>query len=282
MTIETNRTFLRVGFSAPHDQDELVGRLDHPAFLGAEDDGDRLTIWLDPTKLGPSDVGAWLRHRLGVPIAELEIEDVSTTDWLEQWRASLEPITIAGVVTIMPSTTEAAQAHTDIVIALEPKMAFGTGHHPTTQLCIELLLETVAPGQQWTDLGTGSGLLAIVAAKLGAAQVIALDCDPDAIAEARENISANNCADTIEVRLADVTVDELPRSDGIVANLHSELLLQLGQRMAAALGPGGVAIVSGILTSQSKQVEAELTRCGLSLLAKRERGEWVALRFSKR
>ncbi|GIV52330.1 MAG: hypothetical protein KatS3mg038_2851 [Candidatus Kapaibacterium sp.] len=280
--MQTQRTFLRVSFTTVEEHDELVGRLDVPAFLGAEHADDRLILWLDPTKLDGSDVGLLLSNCIGAPMTELEIEHVPTTDWLKQWRDSLVPVTIAGVVTIMPSATEAAQAHTDIVIALEPKMAFGTGHHATTQLCIELLLDTVETGQQWIDLGTGSGLLAIVAAKLGAAQVIALDCDPDAIAEARENISANNCDDTIEVRQADVSVEEIPSSDGIVANLHSELLLQLGQRIAAALRPGGAAIVSGILSSQSNEVVVELTRWGLSLLAKRERGEWVALRFSKR
>ncbi len=279
--MQSNRTFLRVSFVTTDVHDELVGRLDHPAFLGAEHNDDRVTIWLDPTKLEIPDVSTWMRNCFGASSAKCEFEYVPAYDWLEQWRASLQPITIAGKVSIIPTRSQAEVGQNDIIITLEPRMAFGTGHHATTQLCIELLLETVAPGQQWIDLGTGSGLLAIVAAKLGAARVLALDCDEDALEEARENISANGCAETVEVRQADVTVDELPCCNGIVANLHSELLLQISHRIASALGPGGTAIVSGILTSQSHEVETELSRCGLKLLTKRERGEWVALHLCK-
>lgn len=279
--MQTNRTFLRVSIIATDEGNELVGQIDSPAFLGAEHNDNRVILWLDPAKLELPDIDAWLSYSFGAPVTALEIEHVPAHDWLQQWRASLEPITIAGRVTIMPTMIDAEAAHNGIVIFLEPKMAFGTGHHATTQLCIEFLTEAIAPGQHWIDLGTGSGLLAIVAAKLGAARVLALDCDRDAIDEASENIDVNGCADRIDVRLADIVSEELPPSDGIVANLHSELLLQLSSRIVAALRPGGIAIVSGILSSQSKEVETQFVRSGFSRYAKRERGEWVALRLRR-
>ncbi len=277
-----SRTFLRVTLPYGGDHEELIAQLDGAGFLGAEYDGGSLTLWFDPTMMSISSLPSWLADRLGSLAENAQIQQVDSQDWLALWRSTLQPVTIAERVTILPFDNTEQQNDDYLTLSIEPRMAFGTGHHATTQLCIEFLLETVLPGQVWIDLGTGSGLLAIIAAKLGASRVIAIDNDPDAIEEARNNADKNNCASKIVFQCSDISQIKLPSCDGIVANLHADLLQQLSNRITHPLRDGGIIIVSGILVSESSVVLASYTQNGMSLLKQRIAGEWAALLLQNR
>jgi ribosomal protein L11 methyltransferase len=277
-----SRTFVRVTIPYGGDHEELIAQLDGVGFLGAEYDAGSLILWFDPTTMNTSSLSSWLAERLGSLAEHVQIQQVDSEDWLAQWRSTLHPVTIAERVTILPFGNTEQQNEICLTLSIEPRMAFGTGHHATTQLCIEFLLETVRPGQVWIDLGTGSGLLAIVAAKLGASHVIAIDNDPDAIEEAQDNAEKNSCVSKIEFQCADILQKELPSCDGIVANLHADLLQQLNNRITHPLKDGGVVIVSGILACESSMVLAPYTQNGMALLKQRTVGEWAALLLQNR
>jgi ribosomal protein L11 methyltransferase len=158
-------------------------------------------------------------------------------------------------------------------------MAFGSGLHPTTRLCLEALENHLRPGQAVLDVGTGSGILAIAAARLGASHVLALDTDPLAVQIARENVARNYVESVVclEVGTAQISNLQPPISNLIVANILAETIVELAPALEANLAPGGVLITSGIITDQANAVVASLRENGLSLAERRDEGEWVAL-----
>jgi ribosomal protein L11 methyltransferase len=159
-------------------------------------------------------------------------------------------------------------------------MAFGTGTHPTTQLCLEALDDLMQPGLQVLDLGTGSGILAVGAAKLGAVHVLALDNDPVAVEVALENIAQNGVADRITVQEGslETVVTSARRFDLIVVNILARIIIAMcDQHLGDTVRPGGRAIFSGIIEEQGDDVEAALRRTGLTPYRRRIQGDWLVI-----
>ncbi len=209
------------------------------------------------------------------------VEEIPDQDWGEAWKKGLGPIAV-GRVFVRPSWVTAAAPAGSAEVVLDPGMAFGTGAHATTALCLAALSERLAstPGASVLDVGTGSGLLAIAAKKLGAGEVSGNDNDPVAVAVARENAELNG----VEVRLVGDPLAAIPgRFDLVVANILANTLVELAPDIAAHLAPGGVALVSGILGPQEGEVRAGFLSAGLRpfLALDRRDGEWSLLAFGR-
>jgi ribosomal protein L11 methyltransferase len=246
------------------------------------------------------------------PIGARRGPQLEEQDWADAWKQhyTIQRIGERGV--IVPSWLEYAAQPDDIVLRLDPGMAFGTGLHPTTQLCVALLERYVPPGGQALDLGCGSGILAIAAAKLGAGTVLALDTDPIAVQATRENVARNGVAGLVRVAegslgggaalghwLYGTRNDEgesmnspkddahrssflVPRFDLIVANIIARVLSALAAELAGALAPAGTLIASGIIADREQEVVAAFASAGLTPVERRQEGDWVALVYQKR
>jgi ribosomal protein L11 methyltransferase len=205
---------------------------------------------------------------------------VKEEDWAEAWKAHYHPLRIGRRLYIRPLWIDADTASDDIVISLDPGMAFGTGTHPSTQLCLEALEDLTQPGVRVLDLGSGSGILAIGAAKLGASHVLALDIDPVAVEASQKNIEQNSVADKITVQEGSLesVVTSARRFDLIVVNILAKIIIQMcDQHLGDVVRPGGYAIVSGIIHDQADEVEAALRRTGLEPYARRQETDWVLI-----
>lgn len=214
---------------------------------------------------------------------------VQDEDWADAWKKYFKPIRVSEQLTIKP-TWETYEARPDeVIIELDPGMAFGTGTHPTTALCLRTLESAIHGGESVIDVGTGSGILAIGALKLGASRVLALDLDPVAVSSATENIKLNGLQDVIDVRLSDLLGvlhdrDQAeagagaikPPVDIVVANILAEIILLFIADVMAVLKPGGIYIASGIYKNKEADVEAGLLAAGFEIVDRVREDDWVA------
>lgn len=208
---------------------------------------------------------------------------VEEADWATAWKQYFKPLRIGRRLLIVPSWEQADLQPGDVAITLDPGMAFGTGQHATTALCLRWLEALVQPGARVLDVGTGSGILAIAAARLGAGAVLACDLDPVAAAVAAENVARNGVAGQVAVACA--TVDQPPvrawvragRPDLVVANLTAAAVQQVAPAVAAALAPGGLFLASGIIAGRRGEVVAALAPLGLPAQEVEEEDGWVAV-----
>jgi len=205
---------------------------------------------------------------------------VKEDDWAEAWKTHYHPIRIGKRLFIRPLWVDAETAPDDLVIALDPGMAFGTGTHPTTQLCLEALEDSVQPGVKVLDLGCGSGILSIGAAKLGAAHILALDIDPIAVKVTQENSEQNGVADKITAQQGSLenVITSARRFDLVVVNILAKIIIAMcDQHLGDTVRPGGRALFSGIIEEQAADVESALRKTGLEPTEQRQEGDWVLI-----
>ncbi len=183
------------------------------------------------------------------PVPEFSVSEVAEQNWVQLTQSQFEPIHIADGLWIVPSWHEAPDPRA-VNIRLDPGMAFGTGSHPTTRLCLRWLMDAVRPGLSVLDYGCGSGILAIAAARFGAARVVGVDIDEKAVEAAGSNAEGNGVE--IELRQSDRPVGE--RFDLVIANILTNPLCALAPAIAACVAPGGRLALSGVLESQTAQV----------------------------
>jgi ribosomal protein L11 methyltransferase len=234
---------------------------------------------------GRSLLLAWFAKRAeaqraarALPVAA-EIAEVADQDWSEGWKRGLGALSV-GRVFLRPSWVTAASPPGSVEVVLDPDMAFGTGTHPTTALCLAALGDFLRrrPGASIFDVGTGSGLLAIAARKLGAGRVVASDDDPVALRVARENARRNGLA----LELTSAAAGDVPGPfDLVVANILASTLVELAPQLAAQVAPGGTLLLSGILVSQQGAVRRAYLAQGLLAAAGRREGEWSLLRLRR-
>ncbi len=206
---------------------------------------------------------------------ELTLRYVEEADWANAWKAFYKPMRLGRHLVVTPPWETPDFLPGDIPIIVDPGMAFGTGSHPTTQLCLVALEDYLQPGMTVADIGTGSGILAIAAAKLGAASVIATDIDPLAVKIASENITVNGVSVS--------TQEPLPEGSFalVVANILADVIIGMSETLADMVGPDGLLIASGIIDTRESDVRLAVEGAGFSPLETRHQGEWVALIFRR-
>jgi ribosomal protein L11 methyltransferase len=255
--------------------------------LAVEENGEWLGTWIADAdgRTPPDQFVEAVRDQLeqltaGAPF-DITWEWKPNDDWISLWRKGLAPRRVGRRLWITPTWIRPESGRDDIVIQIDPQMAFGTGEHASTRGVLRLLEDAVRPGARVLDAGTGSGVLAIAAVHLGAAAVDAVDLDPDAIMNARENVALNNCADRIRLTVAKVDDAFLAASAGpwdvIAANILSTVIKPLLHTFRQHLRPGGAILVGGILESEADDVIDAARAAGLTVVADdREEGWWAA------
>jgi ribosomal protein L11 methyltransferase len=204
--------------------------------------------------------------------------DVDEQDWAESWKAFFWPEKVGERIVIKPTWREYAPNPGDIVLEIDPGMAFGTGTHPTTRMCIEMIERYIQTGDVVLDVGTGSGILMIVAAELGAGEIWGIDNDPIAVEIAEKNLVENRVSND-RFRLAcGSLVEEVDRSfDMVVANILAEVIIELLDKLGDVLKPGGILIGSGIVEKKADKISAELIRHGFDILESMSTDGWSTI-----
>lgn len=222
----------------------------------------------------PADVPAFvavlgddLQRAAGQPV-DLRWHWQLHEEWAQTWKRGLRPMRVSRRITVAPTWEVPPEPDGSVLIVLDPGMAFGTARHASTRCALRLLDSAVGPGAAIADVGTGSGILAIAAARLGAARVVAADHDPLACAAAKDNVDANRAGDVVEIHEREVSpawLGERRPLDGVAANIESGVLTALLPGFADALAPGGWLVVSGLLAEESSDFAYEAASLGFRL-----------------
>jgi ribosomal protein L11 methyltransferase len=211
------------------------------------------------------------------PLPSPEFRELTEDDWANAWKKHYHVVRVGQRIVVKPPWQEYKPQPDDAVIELDPGMAFGTGLHPTTRMCLQVLEEHLEPGVKVLDLGTGSGILAIAAAKLGAGSVLALDNDPVAVRAAQANVRSNGVQNTVTIELGSLN-KATEKFELLLVNILAKVIIELaGQGLADRLLPTGLIIAAGIIEEQETEVAAALRGRGLGVIERRQEKDWVTL-----
>ena len=217
--------------------------------------------------------------------AKIEVLGTNEEEWSTAWRKYYKPTPIGHRMVVVPSWEEYEAKEGEIIIDMEPGMAFGTGTHETTRLCAELLEENIKKGDYLLDVGSGSGILAICASKLGAAKCAACDIDPVAVRTEVENAERNDCHNIdcyVSDLLSDVKLIDGKLFDVVTANIVADIIIRMAPDIGKFVREGGYLIASGIIEEREAEVDAVVTKCGFEKVgAKHEKG-WCAELFVRK
>jgi ribosomal protein L11 methyltransferase len=248
------------------DPDRLYAAIDDFSPTALEERTDSIRVFFSTTSARDNAQSAL------APEFHVAAIDVPDEDWARRSQADLQPVTV-GRLTISPRVA----ASPDVVV-ITPSMGFGTGHHATTRLCLAALQTLDLSHLSVLDVGTGSGVLAIAADRLGAARALGIDHDPDAVQAARENLALNPTARDVSFAIADLRTTPLPRAGVVTANLTGALLIETATELVGAVDVGGTLIVSGLLASERDEVVRALTA---RIVWECEEDGWVGLAMTK-
>lgn len=253
----------------------LIAELTEEGFEGFEERDDALVAFIDETQFSSAIVDAIAdRHQLSY-----EIETIPQQNWNAQWESSFQPVIVQDFCTIRADFHK-VDAHTPYEIIITPKMSFGTGHHATTQLMIQMMKELPLKGAKVLDFGTGTGILAILAEKLGATEITAIDNDEWSYTNTLENIERNNVS-RVKVQLGSLEIVEGQQYDVILANINRHILLAYMTKIYSILPIGGKVLMSGLLTEDREVIMASASQAGLQLTKEDELNNWITLLFTK-
>ncbi|HET8586372.1 MAG TPA: 50S ribosomal protein L11 methyltransferase [Candidatus Limnocylindria bacterium] len=236
-----------------------------------------------PAAVERTEQALWHLQAFGLrPVGLLRVRSVDETEWTEGWKAGYAPQRI-GRVLIVPSWLDVPPVDADdVILRLDPGMAFGTGLHPTTRGCLTLLQQLGPMPPRLLDVGSGSGILALAALRLGAERAVCLDTDPVAVEATQRNAAENGLADRVEVRRGSLFGDRTDTPFPLVlANLVAAVLVGLAGPLAAHTAPGGTLLAGGIIQSRAAEVTDALAAAGFAARSRLDDGEWVSLRLER-
>ncbi len=208
-------------------------------------------------------------------------EIVLDNDWATAWKAYYKPLRVGKRLLIRPVWQAVEPTPGELEIALDPGLAFGTGTHPTTRLCLQLLEDYLQPGCSFLDVGCGSGILTIAAALLGAGSLIAVDLDEQAVTSTKDNLKLNQLSEKVTVIHGNLTDQVRQPVALITANIVANAIIAMLPDLQRVLLPGGVLLASGIITGRQEDVAAAIRASQLTLLEIRQEGEWIAMAARK-
>ena len=261
----------------------MYGELVDESILGANRDIVKVSIFV-PEEKNLFEYTAHLEARfpaLGIDV-KVELEGVSESDWADSWKKYYKPVHL-GKVTVVPAWEEYSPTEGEVILRMDPGMAFGTGTHETTRLVIRLMQDEEIAGKRVLDVGTGSGILSIAASKLGAGSVCAYDIDPVAARVARENARDNGC-DNITVGVSDLLrdVDTEGGKYGVcLANIVADIIIRMLPDLGSYLEAGAPVILSGIIGEREAEVTLAAEKYGYRVLRRETENDWVGLLIKK-
>lgn len=274
-----NQTFLALSCAIPEEEQDLfIGCISDLNFSGIEQSYDTMTILFDEQDC-PQDIEELLNliaanHSISFSIIDRQI--IKHQNWNKEWEESLEPIIVSDRIAITPEWKK-DEVHHPLTIIINPQMAFGTGYHPTTRMVCRELQERVQPGTSWIDAGCGSGVLAILAAKLGAKSIYAFDNDEWSVQNAKDNCLLNSITH-IHIEQADIFTVDLGKVDGIAANMYRNLIIPNLSRFHDALSESkGILILSGILSMDEAEIILAATSKRFKHIVTHQEGDWVSI-----
>ena len=273
--------YIEAVFRTGVDSGEILAMLQDGEELGCwENDGFIHIFWLE-SRWSPAALEN-LRQTLTIfdidPVnAGLTINTVPDKDWNATWAASLTPLRLGRRILIRQSWHSSEEGFDGIELVIDPRRAFGTGHHPTTQLVVEWLEKQLSGGERVLDVGTGSGILSMAAIRLGAASALGIDNDREAIECAREYARVNGFGEELELRVG--SFGDCPDGyfDVIVANIDGKTLPALCPELPRLLKPGGMVCLSGLQEHDLEEITAAVNSAGFAVKTKTIREEWIAL-----
>lgn len=231
----------------------------------------------DKLRLFEQRINELIDHDIDKGKGLIHWREIQEEDWASAWKEHFYPVKVGERIVVKPSWREYTAVPGDILIELDPGMAFGTGTHHTTSMCLRVLEEIVTPGATVFDIGTGSGILTVAAAKLGAAAVRAVELDPVAVRVAGENIAINQVASTASVVQGDLLTGVNGQADIVVANIIADVIIAMLPDVPARLKEGGLFLASGIIAERMRDVSAAILAQGLIPEKVLEEGGWVAV-----
>lgn len=266
--------------------DLVVGFLSDVGAEGFIEEGNQLQCYFSEKNWRAQykdDVGVFLGHlkdegRIGT--YSLDVTEIMNQDWNMKWEESIVPIEVTENIAIKPSWKE-YNGTAKIVIEIDPKMSFGTGHHETTRMMVRLLEKYIKGGERMLDVGTGTGVLAIAAVKLGAEGCVAVDRDEWSIENSLENLRKNGVLDKVSVVRGEVSSIGEEEFGIVVANLNRNTLLYIEPELRKKCKAGGVLLLAGLLTLDEKDVVDSYTKSGFKVLDVLHEAEWTALALTK-
>jgi len=208
--------------------------------------------------------------------------EVNDEDWSNAWRKYYKPFRLSERIMVKPSWEEFEAGAEDIVIELDPGMAFGTGTHETTKMCAVLVDKYINKDDVVMDIGCGTGILSIVAAKLGASEVVAVDVDEVAVKVTKENCRVNGTDGVVDAFKGTILDIKDIKADLIVANIIADVIIDMAKDLSKYLKADGIFITSGIIKERKQQIIEEYQKYGFYLVESMENGEWVAMVFKCR
>jgi len=291
--MKSNKPLWRVSVAASPEAEDAVAEMlggffgtSAAAYHNLETGVSNVSVFRDQkpnARIIRAEIAAGLRRiencGLKIGAGKIEITRVKREDWAESWKRHFHPLEIGKSLLIKPSWSKKRPRKNQAVVILDPGLSFGTGQHPTTSFCLNELVRHRKNGtpQSFLDIGTGSGILAIAAAKLGYQPVHAFDFDPESVRVARENARINGVDSKIRLARGDMTKQPLKPArqyDLVCANLISNLLISEKRRILSRVKPDGILVLAGILAAEFGEVERAFTALKLKLVASRAENEW--------
>jgi ribosomal protein L11 methyltransferase len=249
-----------------------------------KEDALTLKAYFEATNVSADQVKTSVSQTLGDSLKGIEVTSVKIQNWADEWRQYFKPLEIADGIIIRPSWEEYTPKAGEIVITLDPGMAFGTGTHATTKLCakatVSLLRKIDPKAIRLLDLGTGSGILAIIAAKMGVPEIAAVDIDDDSIEAAGENIAINQCDKVVSLN-KDINIYKKGSFGVVIANIIYLTLVELREMIEEKTAKGGYLIMSGITHDQEENILKHYTSSTWTPIAKEQEDEWMCIVFRK-
>lgn len=262
------------------DLDIVMGVLSGYPIMGVEQGMDQITACVEQNDWQPAYAESIVDEikALGIQVAELALRTEEDQNWNAEWEASIDPVVVNERIVIVPEW-RAHEFDLPLTLVITPKMSFGTGHHATTRMMCKLTEQYVQQGEKWIDVGTGTGVLAILAARLGASHVFAFDNNEWSVVNSQENIERNGVTEQITLQMSELQETPLPACDGLAANLYRHLVIPYAQAFIESVKPGGIILVSGILKYDFDEVAAPFLERGCTVESSLAETEWCAIAF---
>jgi ribosomal protein L11 methyltransferase len=281
----TGNSYIEVSIeSDPQLHEQLLGILSQIGFEGFWEEGNTLRGYVASTRWS-NNLRSEIQHLIQLVVRSsastnpiVSIRTLDGVNWNEAWEKTIQPIQITQRILIAPTWHELPPGFEDrILVRIDPKMSFGTGYHETTRLMVRLLERYLRAGMRVLDIGTGTGILAITAAKLGAASVIGVDIDEWAYRNAMENVERNGATDKVCIYHGGLSVVPQTTYELIAANIQRDVLSDLFGGMSELLSPGGTMLLSGLVSEDRTPMTAVLRSGGFQVHEEIQENEWIAL-----